>query len=207
VVWLLAALAVADVLLIVAIIQGWMPMGGFARKLIGFVVLGLFPLLWGGAAFSYNFNRIKNVEFCATCHTMSEHVASLKIPDETMALSALHYQNNYVPQETACYFCHTNYTWFGPIQGKMNGIRHIYVYYFKGPPEPADLHIYTPYNNRDCLRCHGKAKRWNTQPMHNLRAGFKDDILSGKQRCLDSGCHQDAHLTASKIKARAEEDW
>ncbi|MDH5527804.1 MAG: NapC/NirT family cytochrome c [Nitrospirota bacterium] len=205
--WLLAALAVANVALIAGMFYGWVPMGRTGRRLLGFVVLGMFPLLWGSAAFSHNFNRIKQVEFCATCHVMSEHVASLKVPDETVALAPLHYQNNFVPQETACYFCHTSYTWFGPVKGKISGIRHIWVYYFKGPPDPINLHIYDPYENRDCLRCHGKSKRWNNQPVHNMRPGLKDEILAGTKRCLDSGCHSEAHLIASEIAAAAEEDW
>ncbi len=204
--WLLIALAAADVLLIVVLIRKRANVGPVTRKLIGFVVLGVFPVLWGTSAFTYNLNRIKNVEFCSSCHVMSEHVESLQIADETVALAPLHYQNNFVPQETACYFCHTSYTWFGPVKGKISGIRHIYVNYFKGAPDPIDLKTYEPYDNRDCLRCHGKSKRWNRQPVHNM-PGFKDEVFAGTRRCLDSGCHDQAHLIASEIAAEQEEDW
>ena len=204
---ILVLLAVIDVLLIVACLYEWVPMGRHARKMLAFVLLGVFPLVWGASAFTYNFNRIKNVEFCATCHAMDEHVGSLQLADETQALAPLHYQNNFVPQETACYFCHTNYTWFGPIKGKIGGIRHVYVNYFKGAPDPLELKIYEPYENRDCLRCHGKSKRWLNQKTHDRTPGMRDRMFSGELRCLNAGCHDQAHLLASEIAAAEEEDW
>ncbi|MFQ5507774.1 MAG: NapC/NirT family cytochrome c [Leptospirillia bacterium] len=192
----LSVLAAMDVLLIIAILYGWVAKGAGRRKLLAFLVLGVFPLLWGTAAFSYNFNRIKDVEFCATCHAMQDHVRSLQADSEE-PLSALHYQNNFVPQETACYFCHTGYTWFGPLKGKFNGIRHIYVAYIQGVPDK--LSIYEPYQNRDCLQCHGKSKRFRSQPVHNRRADMMDNLQNGTFSCLTEGCHDLAHLLP--------EDW
>jgi nitrate/TMAO reductase-like tetraheme cytochrome c subunit len=188
---ILTVLAVLDVLAILAVLYGWVPVGSRARKLLAFAVLGVFPLVWGGAAFGYNFERIKKVEFCGTCHAMQGHVQSLSV-DDTEPLSALHYQNNYVPQESACYFCHTSYAWFGPIKGKINGIRHIYVNYFAGVPEK--IKIYDPYPNGDCLRCHGKARRFKEQPVHNRTSDMMARLQNNTFSCLTEGCHDLAHL-------------
>ncbi|MBI5136736.1 MAG: NapC/NirT family cytochrome c [Nitrospirae bacterium] len=193
----IAIAAGVNIILLTGALFRLVPMGSGARKLVLFGALGMFPVLWGTLAFGYNFNRIKHVEFCGTCHAMDGHVRSLGV-DDTEPLSAVHYQNNYVPQETACYFCHTGYTWFGPVMGKVNGIRHIYVNYFKGVPER--IHIYTPYPNRDCLRCHGKARRFLEKPVHNRQDGqMMRHLQDGTMSCLTDGCHDLAHLLP--------EDW
>jgi len=193
----IAVAAVLNVLLLSGSLFRVFATGPGARKVILFATLGLFPVLWGGMAFEYNFQRIKQVEFCATCHAMQVHVQSLTV-DDTEPLSAFHYQNNFVPQETACYFCHTTYSWFGPLMGKINGVRHIYVNYFAGVPDR--IKIYDPYPNRDCLRCHGKSKRFKEQPVHNRRDGkLLEQIKANEVSCLTEGCHDLAHLLP--------EDW
>ena len=194
--WTLAILAFFNVLVIGLLLSGRLPVGIGLRKLLLFVVLGVFPLLWGGTAFSYNFDRVKQVTFCATCHAMEGHVESLTV-DDMEPLSALHYQNNFVPQDTACYSCHTGYTWFGPIKGKLNGIIHIYVNYFKGVPDRIE--IYDPFPNRDCLRCHGKSRRFREQPVHTRTGQQIERIMDGSFSCLTEGCHDLAHLLP--------EDW
>ncbi len=193
----LAVIAGINLILLTGALFRIIPFEPSARKVVLFFALGIFPLVWGGAAFTYNFERIKDVEFCATCHAMSGHVQSLSVNDPE-PLSALHYQNNYVPQETACYFCHTGYTWFGPIKGKINGIRHVWVNYFAGVPDKLEL--YEPYPNRDCLRCHGKSRRFKEQPVHNRRDGEQmKQLMDGSFSCLTAGCHDLAHLLP--------EDW
>ena len=192
----LAVLAVINSLLLVGVVYRPTTLGPGARKVIAFGVLGLFPLLWGGAAFSHNYHRIQKVEFCATCHAMSGHVDSLTVNDME-PLSAVHYQNNYVPQETACYTCHTDYTWFGPLKGKVNGIKHVYVNYFAGVPEKIE--IYDPYQNRDCLKCHGPSKRFLETPIHNRNPKMIKRLKEGTMSCLTEGCHDLAHLLP--------EDW
>jgi cytochrome c-type protein NapC len=71
-----------------------------------------------------------------------------------MHLAAAHFQNHRVPADEACYTCHTNYAMFGGMKAKIGGLRHIYVYYLGKPPQPADIKLYEPYNNRECLHCH-----------------------------------------------------
>ena len=61
---------------------------------------------------------------------MEAHGKSLYIDDPTY-VPAAHFQNNRIPKEQACFTCHTNYTMFGDVYGKIRGLQHIYVYYLK----------------------------------------------------------------------------
>jgi hypothetical protein len=40
---------------------------------------------------------------------------------------------------------------FGGLKAKLGGLRHIYVHYLGKPPQPEDIKLYEPYNNRECL--------------------------------------------------------
>ncbi len=57
---------------------------------------------------------------------------------------------------TACYTCHTDYAMFGTVHAKLEGLHHVYVYWFGTPMKP--IRLYQPYNNRECLHCHEGAR-------------------------------------------------
>src|SRR6058998_3634922 len=73
--------------------------------------------------------------------------------DDPSYIAAVHFQNNRVPRDRACYTCHTNYALFGGVRAKLHGARHVYVQYFSTIPAPDKIRLYDPYNNRECLHC------------------------------------------------------
>ena len=127
---------------------------------------------------------------------MEPYGKSLRV-DDTFHLAAAHYQNHRVPADEACYTCHTNYAMFGTIKAKVGGLRHIYVYYLGHPPKPADIKLYEPYNNRECLHCHAGARSFEEGAVHAADPALLPDVKSGKVSCLSSGCHQVVHDVAS----------
>lgn len=52
---------------------------------------------------------------------MAPYVHSLSFDDDE-ALSSVHYRNNYVAQETACYGCHTSYAMFAAISKRKSTV-------------------------------------------------------------------------------------
>ena len=117
--------------------------------------------------------------------------------DDPFHLAAAHFQNHRVPPDEACYTCHTNYAMFGGVKAKLGGLRHLYVYYLGKPPKPADIKLYEPYNNRECLHCHAGARSFEEGAVHIADPTLLADIKLNKVSCLSSGCHQVVHDVAT----------
>ena len=81
--------------------------------------------------------------------------------DDPAYVPARHFQNNRVPRDDACFTCHTNYTLFGDYKAKLRGLRHVYVNYIGTIPK--QIKLYDPYNNRECLHCHGGARTFEDE--------------------------------------------
>lgn len=169
----------------------WGALGGVTRKFLALISLGAFPLVWGTGVLGHGLEETQKVGFCAQCHVMKDYVKSLDV-DDNEPLSAVHYQNNWVPKATACYACHTQYTMFGPVRAKFQGLNHLYVYYIKGAPEKIKL--YAQYDNRECLRCHEPSRKYQKLRKHNVPERMFQKLAEGKQSCLAKGCHDLAHL-------------
>jgi hypothetical protein len=73
----------------------------------------------------------------------------------------------------------------------MRGLHHIYVQYLGKPNNP--IHLYTPYNNRECLHCHAGSRSFEQGAVHTADPQTMLDIKSNKLSCLSSGCHDTAH--------------
>ena len=170
--------------------------GTSVGKIMAFLVLFALPLLCLGMGFSAELDRSKSTAFCLSCHIMEPYGQSLRV-DDPSHLAAAHYQNHRVPPEEACYTCHTNYAMFGGIKAKIGGLRHLYVYYLGKPPKPADIKLYEPYNNRECLHCHVGARSFEEGAVHAADPALLADIKSNKISCLSSGCHQIVHDVAT----------
>jgi cytochrome c-type protein NapC len=123
---------------------------------------------------------------------MSEHGRSLFVDDPTY-LAAQHYQNARVPRDQACYTCHRDYTMYGDLAAKWRGLRHVYVYYSGGLPAPAEIELYQPYNNRECLSCHEGARTFEEGFSHTLEPATMPAIKANQMSCLSAGCHELAH--------------
>ena len=98
----------------------------------------------------------------------------------------MHFQNNRVQRDEACYTCHTTHSMFGDVRAKLNGMRHLYVNYLGTVPDPITL--YESFSNRECPHCHGEARNFEAQEFHlNVRGDLERNEVS----CLD--CHGPSH--------------
>ena len=171
-------------------------------RYVAFLAFCGFPLIFLGTALHANLTEMKEVEFCSTCHVMERYVESLTYDDDE-PLSSVHYRNNYVPQESACYSCHTSYAMFGGLQAKTNGLRHV-IAYVRGI-EADDIELYKPYSNDNCLHCHGPSERFQKAKKHTEKENFLADSESGELSCLKAGCHDLGHYWESEEED--DEDW
>jgi len=135
-----------------------------------------------------NVERMTNVNFCLQCHSMEPYGRGLKLDDNEI-LSAVHYQNNYVPHQKACYTCHTDYTMFGPIKAKIGGLKHLWVHYTGQTPKK--LKLYKPYDSKNCLVCHQGVKMQKVD--QHKAEGRLAKVMTGEIGCNTKGCHDIAH--------------
>lgn len=77
---------------------------------------------------------------------------------------------------------------------KIRGLRHVYVQYLGHAVPP--LHLYTPYNNRECLHCHAGARSFEEGAVHNADPAVMASIKANQLSCLSSGCHENIHAVA-----------
>ena len=179
------ALALLTVLLIALIVLRPSLCAGRGGKGLAFVAFFLLPVTLTALGVSAHLEGSKQTEFCLSCHVMEPYGESLFI-DDTEFVPANHYQNHRVPAETACYTCHTSYTMFGDMKAKLAGLKHVWVYYTGQTPEKIEL--YAPYQNRECLSCHGGARSFEESVLHmDIRA----ELASNEMSCLD--CHSFVH--------------
>ena len=157
-------------------------MSGRVVAFLGIFILPVVSLLGG---LGDHMTRSKSTEFCISCHVMEPYYESLFI-DEGRHLPAIHYQNRTIPRDKACFTCHTNYTMFGDMKAKMNGLKHLWVYYFEDIPDKIEL--YAPYNNRECLHCHRDSRAFEEHPQH-VKA--RERLEDGELRCF--ACHFKKH--------------
>lgn len=162
-------------------------------KILAFLALFILPILSGGLGYEQHMDRSKQTTFCLSCHVMEPYGRSLHVDDPTW-IPAGHYQNNRVPRDEACYTCHEDYVMYGTIKAKWRGLHHIYVQYLGNPKPP--LHLYNPYNNRECLHCHQGSRSFEEGATHNADPSIMADIKSNKMSCLTSGCHDQIHNVA-----------
>lgn len=189
---MLILVLVIDVGLITMILFFWRHMGRILRRLVIGAMICIYSALGFTLSGGEALHEMSEVKFCLRCHVMEAHGKTLQI-DDNEVLSAVHYQNNYVPKATACFTCHSDYGMFGTFKAKLNGLRHMMVYYTGAAPDPKNLKTYSPYNIENCLRCHAESKRFLAKKGHNKNPGMIANILSGQKGCLVSGCHDMAH--------------
>ncbi len=159
-------------------------------KMLAFAGIFLLPLAAAGVGINEYLEHSKERSFCLTCHVMGDHGKSLYIDDKEY-LPAVHFQNNWVPQEKACYTCHTDYTVYGDAKTKFKALRHIYIQYLGHVPDTVKL--YTPYNNRECLHCHGGSRRFEAQDAHRDTDTTLTAIMENRLSCMAAGCHDAVH--------------
>jgi len=161
--------------------------------LIGIVAL---PLLLSAGNLSYGVHESSSTRFCLSCHEMERFGRSLFI-DDRHALAAVHYQDRLVPRESTCYTCHKDYAMFGDLKAKLNGLRHVWAHYVKGVP--AQITLYQPYPNSNCLHCHDDSRLFLEKEVHR---SISSQLYGGSLSCLS--CHRIAHDMA---KVDAHQFW
>ncbi len=198
----LSVIALAGIILLIAAYRLRNGIPPRAWRLLAFPAFGVLPVIFGFSAVNTSLHNMKEVRFCGGCHEMDYYVNSLTYDDDE-PLASVHYRNNYVKQETACYQCHTGYAMFGEVKAKMNGLRHVWVSLTKSTPEQIEL--YEPYSNSNCLHCHGPAQRFQEQPKHQEEENFIARCESGELSCLKSGCHDEGHYWEEE--SDDDEEW
>ena len=163
-------------------------------KMLAFLVLFLLPLLCMAIGVSSGVERSKSTAFCLSCHIMEPFGRSLHA-DDASYLAAAHFQNHRVPADEACYTCHTNYAMFGGFRAKLHGLKHVYVQYLGKPQQP--IHLYEPYNNRECLHCHLGARSFEEGAVHTADPDLLPAVKANQMSCLASGCHDVVHNIAN----------
>jgi cytochrome c-type protein NapC len=161
-------------------------------KILAFLVLCFLPILCGAMGVSSEMNRAETTAFCLSCHTMEAYGKSLYI-DDANHIPAAHFQNHRVPADRACYSCHTDYAMFGTLKVKLDGLHHVFIYYFGTPPAPEDIKLYKPFNNRECLHCHLGARSFEEGAVHTADPATLPAIKSNTLSCMSSGCHEVVH--------------
>jgi len=192
---LLLSLIVFSIVLVSVLI--WRPEITVKRggKMLAFLILFALPLLCLAVGVSSEVERSKSTAFCLSCHVMEPYGRSLYV-DDAGHLPAAHFQNHRVPAHEACYTCHTNYAMFGGFRAKIHGLRHVYVQYLGTIPNP--IHLYEPYNNRECLHCHMGARSFEEGAVHNADPDLLPAVKANKMSCLSSGCHDVVHDVANQ---------
>lgn len=164
-----------------------------AWKIVAFIGLCVLPALCIGMGMSTQMQRSEETRFCIACHEMAPFGQSLYV-DDAKYIPAQHFQSHRVPADMACYACHTDYTIFGPLKDKLQGITRIYVQYLSTPPDPASIRVPGGYKNAQCLHCHLGARNFEENPVHSA---MMDSLKSNQKSCLTSGCHDTAHDVAN----------
>ncbi len=161
-------------------------------KILAFIALFVLPALALYGGFSMHMERAQTTEFCLSCHVMADFGRSLYVDDPSY-IPAIHFQNNRVPPDRACYTCHTDYAMFGGIRSKLRGVRHLAVQYLGTVPAPDRIRLYEPYNNRECLHCHAGARKFEEQAAHVKTPERLAEITSNVLSCSASKCHDTIH--------------
>ena len=161
-------------------------------KVLAFIVLFLLPLFTLAMGVDNQMERSKSTKFCLSCHVMKPFGQSLNVDDPTY-LAAAHYQNHRVPADQACYTCHTNYAMFGSLRAKLDGLRHVYIFYLGKPPAPEAIRLHESFNNRECLHCHLGARSFEQGAVHNADPDTLPAVKANRVSCVSSGCHDLVH--------------
>lgn len=156
-------------------------------KVVAFLGLFVLPAMCIVAGTNTHMQRSEQTQFCISCHVMAPFGQSLHI-DDAKHIPAQHFQNHRVPADMACYACHADYTIYGPLKDKLQGITRIYMQYMRTPPDPASIRVPGGYKNDQCLHCHLGARSFQENPVHSA---MMDTLTSNQVSCLT--CHDMVH--------------
>jgi cytochrome c-type protein NapC len=193
------AIAAIGLTVVIALCPGMTRQPG--GKILALFFFFILPVAVGLLESSFHLERSKQIQFCLSCHVMSDYGRSFYRADLSY-LPVAHFQNHLVSPETPCYTCHTDYTMYGDIRAKWRGLRHVYVQYLGKVPQPSEITLYRPYDNQNCLYCHEGARSFDEGVVHTADPAILSAIKSNKLSCLSSGCHDSIHNVATLDRAK-----
>lgn len=149
------------------------------------VAVGLMPAMVAFLSFAHGLESSSTVASCGACHVMTPFVEDLRdIKSDTLA--AMHFKNRYI-QENQCFTCHADYGLGGTLQGKLEGLGHVWRYTTGSYTLP--IRIANPYPNHRCLQCHGASQKFLNSAGHPKEQ--IPNLMTGETSCLE--CHGPAH--------------
>ena len=163
---------------------------GTTGKILAFVGLFVLPALCIDTGLSFHMQRSEQTQFCISCHSMDTHGQSLYL-DDAKYIPAQHFQNHRVAPDKACYACHTDYTIYGPLKDKLQGMKRVYMQYVSSPPKI--ITISGGYSNLQCLHCHAGARSFEGNPVH---VALMATLTTNQLSCISSGCHDMVHAAS-----------
>ncbi len=187
---ILVAIILTTILLIALILVRPGITASRVGRVLAFLSLFIFPILAALMGTAQHVEHSKKTEFCLSCHVMEPYGKSLRV-DNREYIPAVHFQNHMVPPGSACFTCHTDYTLYGDFDAKLRGLRHVYVNYIGQVPKK--IHLYKPYNNRECLHCHLGGRSFEEGATHNEEPQRLPLVKANKLSCMSSGCHEVSH--------------
>ena len=196
--WFLVGIGVLLIVTLLAWPAGITNRGG---KMLAFIAFFMIPVLATVLGTEEHMERSKQTQFCLSCHVMEPYGRSL-LADDPSFIPGAHFQNHRIPADQACFTCHTDYVLYGEALTKLRGLRHVYVQYFGTPPAPESIHLYTPFNNRECLHCHLGARSFEEGSVHTADPDTMTAIKENKLSCVSSGCHEAIHDVAHLNKVK-----
>jgi nitrate/TMAO reductase-like tetraheme cytochrome c subunit len=179
------AFTLVTALVIVIVITRPSLVSGPGGKTIALVSIAVLPTVATTFGMNAHLELSKTTDFCLSCHVMEPYGKSLHVDDKDH-VPAAHFLNSRVPRDHACFSCHTTYTLYGDANAKMKGLRHIWVNYFG--TVPAKIKLYEPFQNRECLHCHGGARTFEEQEFHQE---YREQLQTNETSCLE--CHDKIH--------------
>src|SRR5690606_4909748 len=102
----------------------------FKGKMWLLVGLGVLPGVSATSSTVTGMQATTERRFCGSCHVMDPYVADASDPD-SQSLAARHGRNPFFGDRN-CYVCHADYGMLGYPMTKLNGMRHVYMYYIAG---------------------------------------------------------------------------
>jgi nitrate/TMAO reductase-like tetraheme cytochrome c subunit len=182
--WVLAVGAGVLVVLLLVLRRTMKSLATRPKRVLAFLAMAVFSILWLAGMMGYADHEFKKVSFCTQCHEMREYGEGLTVEDESLA--AMHFRNDFVDRETACYECHTRPGLSGLLEAKKKGLHNAYAHYLGEFPEELELH--GEYDTHICLKCHGEAQSFLQGWGHQA---ILEELQSGETSCLK--CHDVAH--------------
>jgi len=186
-IWILIELIVVTIILAGVLFLRPSITTGPGGKFLSLIALLILPALCIDGGMSMHLQHSEHTHFCISCHVMEPYGRSLYVDDPNY-IPAAHFQNHRVPADAACYACHADYTIYGPLKDKLEGVKRIYMQYIGTPP--THLKIRGGYSNFQCLHCHGGARNFEQNAVHQA---LMDSLKSNQMSCISSGCHDTIH--------------